>query len=523
MAMPLNPDPVRASFDLERLPITLLNNPYVVSPDGRRPTGAPRWIDEVDHPYLHGHFAPTTEEVIDVPVEVEDGEIPRDLSGMFIANGPNQRFKPVNRYHYYDGDAMLNAILFDEGKATFNGRWIRTRAFDAETARGEAIWPGLCGPYDPSLPFFPIKDTSNTDVVYFAGRLLTLWYMAGQPYSVDPRTLETIGEEDFGGMLRHTLSAHSKSDARTGEMLFFDYHDDAPYMTYGVVDAEGRLVHDVPIDLPGPRSPHDMGLTPRYCVLHDLPFFHDAEILRAHGRRVLAFHRDKATRFGVIPRYGASADVKWFEFEPCYVLHVVNCWEEGDWVVQIGCRQPHPGMPREEIDGRLASQMAERRRVHELHEWRMNMRTGETRERALDDLNTEFPTVNRSWIGRRNRYAYHQLLPTPVAGEMHGRCQTFDALVKYDLETGAYQRYDYGEGVCGSESHFAARKGAGGDAAEDDGYVIAYTHDARDWVSRCLIFDAADVARGPIATLRLPRRFGVTFHHAWIDGGALAG
>ena len=95
-------------------------------------------------------------------------------------------------------------------------------------------------------------------------------------------------------------------------------------MTYGVCDRDGKLVHQVPIDLPGVRASHDITITQNYSILHDFPFFQDPELLQEHGFRVARFHRDIPSRFGVIPRRGGTDDVRWFEFEPGYVLHMVN-------------------------------------------------------------------------------------------------------------------------------------------------------------------------------------------------------
>ena len=77
-------------------------------------------------------------------------------------------------------------------------------------------------------------------------------------------------------------------DPRTGELIYFDYGNKPPYMTYGVANAKGEMVHEVPIDLPGPRLPHDMGLTPNYSILHDLPFFQDEKTFQETKKRRLA-------------------------------------------------------------------------------------------------------------------------------------------------------------------------------------------------------------------------------------------
>ena len=60
------------------------------------------------------------------------------------------------------------------------------------------------------------------------------------------------------------------------------------------------------------------------------------------------------SRFGILPRYGTNADVKWFEASPCYIYHVVNAWEDGDEFVMEACRviQAEPGAKRGE--GELA-------------------------------------------------------------------------------------------------------------------------------------------------------------------------
>ena len=63
---------------------------------------APDWIYSLDNPYLHGVYAPTLNEmhVDNLPVS---GELPADLLGAYLRNGPNPRFQPRNRHHPCDG------------------------------------------------------------------------------------------------------------------------------------------------------------------------------------------------------------------------------------------------------------------------------------------------------------------------------------------------------------------------------------------------------------------------------------
>ena len=193
------------------------------------------------------------------------------------------------------------------------------------------------------------------------------------------------------------------------------------------------------------------------------------------------------------------------------MLHVVNCWEDGDWLVMVGCRQADPSLKPDRRDGRIAAMLSGLKIQGHLHRWEMNLVTGETREVALADLDAEFPMIAPSWLGRRNRFTYEQVIPVEVPA-------TFEALVKVDIHSGATERYDYGAGRYGSESPFAARAGAGPDAAEDDGYVLSMVTDTRDWSSSCLVFHAQHLADGPIARVKLPHRVPAGFHATWMPG-----
>ena len=91
----------------------------------------------------------------------------------------------------------------------------------------------------------------------------------------------------------------------------------------------------------------------------------------------------------------------------------------------------------------------------------------------------------------------------------------FTGLVKYDNDTGSRQQWNYGEGVFGSEAVYAPKSGATRDNDEDDGYVITLVTSTGDWVSRCWVFDAKDITRGPMAQVTLPQRVPFGFHASW--------
>ena len=103
------------------------------------------------NPYLDTIYAPVRDELTIDELEVI-GEIPEDLTGMYVRNSPNPRFEPPGRYHWFDGDGMLHGVAFQGGKATYRNRYVQTQAFQVEDERGEAVWGGILDPAQMGLP-----------------------------------------------------------------------------------------------------------------------------------------------------------------------------------------------------------------------------------------------------------------------------------------------------------------------------------------------------------------------------------
>ncbi|MCW5627459.1 MAG: carotenoid oxygenase family protein [Burkholderiaceae bacterium] len=463
-----------------------------------------------DIPALDGNNAPVLDESVFDDMQVL-GEVPRDLNGLYVRNGPNAFYPPDWRYHAYDGDGMLHAVRFTDGKVRYRNRFVQTAGLQEERAAGHALWKGLKEPMRADRPDQPLKNTANTDVKYHAGQLIAMWYRSGMPYALDPDTLETLGTADYDGAYAK-ISAHSRPDAHTGELMFFDYSLTAPYMEYGVIGPDRRLKTKIEIPLPGPRLPHDMAITPNYSILHDFPLWPDAEALQA-GRYKVRFHADQPSRFAIVPRHGSSGDIRWFEAKPTYMLHVVNAWEEDQTIVMVGT----PYRVHETADGHIDSRRLERtinqrQRDFLLYEWRFDLRTGTTSERIIDDvLNSEFPVINSAYQGRKNRYSYNIVFPQ--GGREEPR---FPGLVKYDLGTGGYVAFSAGPQYFYNEPGFAPRDDS---TSEDDGYLVMPVWNPVDRRSEIQVFDCKDarLAQGPVARILMPRRIPHGFHGTFVS------
>ena len=458
-----------------------------------------------ENPYLTGLYAPTTTET-DAELDVVEGSIPDDLEGMYVRNGPNPAFTATGRHHWFDGDGMLHAVHFGGGSARYRNRWIQTDGFRQEREAGHALWTGLLESTANNPERAPYKDTANTDVIAHNGWLLATWYICGAAHRVNPLDLTTDGPATFGRDRPLRLSAHAKVDPRSGELLFFDYGLRAPFMRCGVVSPDGELEHRADIDLPGPRLPHDMAVTERFMILMDLPVYPRPEALKKR-RWMIDYHRDEPARFGIVPRRGEGAAIRWFEAEPCYVYHSINAWEDGNKVVMVGCRCTDPTPTPDPNDGELARAMANLRLSAEVYRWTFDLDTGAVHEERLDDRNAEFPTIDDRRLGIENRFAYAMTIPKTST-------LAFDGIAKYDLRDGSSQRLAFGAGRLGSEAPFAPR-GEG----EDEGYLLSFVNGEDG--SELWIIDAEQIERGPVARLRIPQHVPLGFHSCWVPPAEL--
>ncbi|MFM6993293.1 MAG: carotenoid oxygenase family protein [Rhodoferax sp.] len=465
---------------------------------------------------LRGGFAPVEHEITVDLTDVE-GEIPRDLHGMHVRNGPNRQFAAAGRYHWFDGDGMLHALRFDGGQVQYQNRWISTQSLSEERAAGTALWQGIKDPPRRDRPDMPLKNTANTDVKFFAGELLAMWYLGGEVHRIRPSDLHTTGTLAMDPRLAGLhISAHSKVDERTGEFIFFCYGKEPPYMHYGVLDKTGVLKTLVPVALPGARLPHDMAVTRNFSVLHDLPLFQDPEAAAA-GRHKVSFYPELPSRFGVIPRHGTAADIRWFEAAPAYMYHVSNAWEEDDGqggieIVMTGTPFKPQWDARGQLDAsRLPRLIAQLGQDCMFYEWRFNLRTGQTRERVLDDvLNQEFPIINSAYLGERTRYSWNTLMANGQGPEEPRFC----GIARHDLQQGSCTSYHAGIHKWFSEHSFAPKDQA---VAEDDGYLVGFMWDDLTARSYATVFDARNVAQGPVARIALPQRVPNGFHATWVS------
>ena len=466
--------------------------------------------DRVTDPYLSGVYAPVTDEVDLVDLEIT-GAIPPELAGSFLRNGPNPVFEPAGRYHLFDGDGMIHELAIADGRARYRNRWIRSRGLAAEQAAGRAIYGGMANASFPGPDVVgdagPVKNVANTHVVRHAGQVMALWE-AGPPTVLDDE-LRTVGTTDFGGRLQGPFTAHPKIDPVTGEMFAFGYSAIPPYLRYHVFAADGTHRRTVDIDLPVPVMMHDFAITEQHALFLDAPAVFDLSGF-ASGDPMISWQPDRGTRLGIMRRDGDGSDLQWLPLENCYVFHFLNAYSDGDRIIIDACRLPRMDIG---LDPNAPDLPAGEDPSGYLTRFTVDVAAGRVDHERIAELSGDFPRIDDRLTGRRHRHGYVATFAIGAPDRsVPGADGQFDSITAYDLDRGTETPYIVGPGRVIGEPVVAPDP----TAAEGEGWVMSYVYDRATDRSEVHLLDATDIGAGPVAIVHLPRRVPFGFHGSWL-------
>lgn len=460
------------------------------------------------NPYLTGNFAPVRSEDDFADLAIR-GEIPEQLHGTLFRNGPNPQFEPRDEnHHWFLGDGMLHAFRFAGGKVSYRNRYVRTPRWEAEHLAGHALFGSWGNPMttDPRAMNLD-SGVANTNIVWHANKLFAL-EEGHQPFAVEPRSLAPLGYTPLAGAAGR-FTAHPKFDPETGEMLFFGYGvGEVPLsagMVYGVVDKQGHTTRLDRFDAPYASMVHDFMATRNFVVFPILPLTLSLE--RAmNGLPPVAWEPSQPALVGVLARNAAIDTIRWYTLDAAaYVFHVMNAWEDDGRLFADVMEYPNaPLFPN--ADGTPGTPA---RAV--LVRWTIDPASGSNavRRERLDDLAGEFPRIDDRRAGLSYRHGYFAGSSTSV------RDVKFDTIAHIDMTSFAGDHFTLPAGDMTSEPVFVPRAE---NAAEGDGWLLAVVYRGAEDRSDLLVFDAGQVAKGPIATAGLPRRVPFGFHGNWVDG-----
>jgi carotenoid cleavage dioxygenase len=273
-------------------------------------------------------------------------------------------------------------------------------------------------------------------------------------------------------------------------------------MSYGVTAADGTVKQRHDFQAPYASMVHDFMVTENHVLFPVLPLTGSLERAMS-GKPAFAWEPQKGSYVGVMRRDADVSTIRWFNTEACYVFHPMNAWEAGDKLYCDVMRYDvAPLFPN--ADGSPGARAAAR-----LVRWTFDLSADSNaiKEEPLDDLDGEFPRVDPRVETRQHRHGWY------AADPGGGKTIRQSGLAHLDLKTGKRQVYELNGGDAASEPVFTPRSA---EAPEGDGWVTAVIYRAGEDRSDFLVFEAQDLAKGPIATAEMPRRVPFGFHGNWV-------
>ena len=384
--------------------------------------------------YLAGNMAPVEHEVTayDLPVT---GEIPIELEGRWLRNGPNP-FDTLDGppQHWFVGAGMVHGVRLRGGKA----EWYRNRY----------VLPGGRGP--------------NTNVGGFAG---TTWAMveAGSPPVEMSYELESLGVNRFHDTLTGPFTRPPEvrpGDRRTpchGVPLA------RPRRPRALRRRRSRRAGDEDARHPRARHADDA----RHVAHPDLrrrvrPAGH-RELRRRDGGESFPFawQHDRPARVGLVPRDGTADQIIWCDVDPCYVFHPLNAFDADDGTVVVDLCRYDTMMVSDRL-GPFGDSLPT------LDRWVIDPVARRVTETRIDDRPQEFPRHDPRVGLHRHRYGYTSEVRYDGVN-LHG------ATLKVDVDTGTTQAHEYGRGRGGAEPVFVPKADG---TAEDAGWILSVVYDA---------------------------------------------
>ena len=431
-----------------------------------------------------------------------EGQIPLELEGTLFRNGPGQLDINGQSYgHPFDGDGMICAIAFKEGKAHFVNQFVKTPEFLAEQKAGKILYRGVFGTQKAGgwlNNIFDLrnKNVANTNVIYQGGKLLALWE-AARPYSLNPKNLDTLGLETFDGKLTagQVFTAHPRRDDQTGDLWGFGVQP-GPKSTISIyqVNDKGELSTESQVKVSGFCFLHDFAYTPNYRIFmqnpvsfNPLPFV----LGLASAGECIELKPNAPSQFLLIDRQG---NLQTLETDPCFVFHHCNAYEQDDEIILDSVC--YPDYPKLEPNTDFRNIDFDKVIAGQLYRFTINPKLDTVKRELILERSCEFPVVHPRCVGQKHRYVY-----IGAIAQISGNAP-LQAIAKVDMQTGKQEFHSFAPRGFISEPIFVPRD-RNPDSAEDDGWVLTLVFDATHNRSDLIVLDAQNISGKPLATLHL--------------------
>lgn len=459
--------------------------------------------------FLEGLFAPVQERTFECKTI---GTIPDVVSKTIFARvGPNPMFEPSYGYHLFDGDGMVHWVDFKNNTTIYRNQFVKTLKIKAEESFGKSLYPNTIGYFLKPfalirlaynyllqicsvIPFIPKSDfsTANTNIVQHSSNTLALCE-GGLPYSIKFKSsgMDTTGVYSCEGFITDSFTAHPKINPRDSRMYGIGSSGSDKICVY-VFDKHGQPHHKFKVDFRYPVLMHDVAITSKHILLLDMPLMYRMELL-CRSTIPVVFDESFTSRIGVIDMEDEDgSSLVWYTVPgtPYLMSHVVNSYVDSNKIHLITC---------DIANFSISDVMNSKSSIHEIV---IDTESGEvTREPVLRDteMSLDFPVINMSRTGFKNRYVY----TTEFKNGVPGNILKVDLIERKIVDSVVLEPGEY-SGDCA----FVANG-----TKEDDGFLLSFVSTCIS--SKLCIWDTKNMDL--VAMVEIPVRIPFGFHSTIIN------
>mmetsp|Transcript_10379 Transcript_10379/g.14942 ORF Transcript_10379/g.14942 Transcript_10379/m.14942 type:complete len:683 (+) Transcript_10379:87-2135(+) len=536
------------------------------------------------------------------------GQIPKDLKGTYYKAGPamftagslpppiNSAVKPKNTApldgqdtnrmvkHPFEADGAIFAITFSHGEededepknkssdlevdVAYRYRYVRTLGLEKERKKGTRIYDAMdatrssgnrMNSNDYPLPLFrhhlqpglnkQRKNTSNTRVIHWAQKLLSLWD-GGLPYKLCSLSLSTEGKSQLGkGVLQSDAALSSKfaHDAKNKRIVFYGTTSNnigsSSTISIYEFNSKFRLIPQVE---GGEAAPQEWKL-PEYALIQDgfaltdswYVFIQPPVVL--NQLQYMMSNKDPAKSISIDPKASAtiyliprgknankqekmmkSFVIPLDEYGPEINVQCINAFEQEEEdgttavvfdLLRSDCAtMDSPQQQQTTVWPWMKTLQDYTASCSKKSIWRYCINTakknndGVVSKTCLSNVQSYFPTISPKVSGQRHRFIYASV------GCMGNEIAPPQGIMKLDCDT---QKTDVWlpelHEFCG-EPMFIPREKGTLDGDEQNGYLISLLFNGKTKKSEVIILSAdKPLSNGPIA--RIPLSGGIPHGH----------
>ncbi|KAF2659041.1 carotenoid oxygenase [Lophiostoma macrostomum CBS 122681] len=460
-------------------------------------------------------------EVADVIVY---GEIPPEIDGTFYRISLD-RFAAKENSVPIDGDGLISGFRIQNGYVDFKIKFVGTERYRLERSARKSLF----GLYKNPWTHHPcvraaVDSTGSTNVIRWAGKLLVL-EEAGNPYEVNPDTLETIRYDPFADQVKaKAYTAHPKVDPFTRELVGFGYEAKGPgtkdIVTYAL-DHTGKKTEETWLEAPWCTITHDCVITKNWLVLLLWPYEASLERMKAGGNH-WAYTPDRPACFVVVPRRKRSVahwdkdeKFRFYNWKHCMNIHTAGAWEGDNGEIYLESTRVHgnvfpffPGVDGKEGIGEAAADFVR---------WKIDPTQPSDSwlpdPEMILDLPSEFPRIDERFMSEKYKVIFLNVFIPQKADGSTNVFQGLNGLAMINTETRKQEFYYPGDNCFAQEPVFIPRRP---DALEGDGWVMSLIEDRSSRLSELVFLDTRNFSK-PIALAVLPFQIKSQVHGNWVE------